>query len=138
VLNNNSFQGVLSSVVSKKVVNVWRRAKMLGIDLDREKTILLFHLKMSGQLIYQGRASKIKGEEKFIGGHPTADMGAQMPVRSTRVIFSFSDGSKLYFNDQRKFGWVRVVDSSQITVSSLFEKLGPEPLEKGFTWEVLK
>lgn len=33
----------------KKVLNVWRRAKILGIDLD--KITLLFHLKMSGQLI---------------------------------------------------------------------------------------
>ena len=94
---------------------------------------LLFHLKMTGQLILVD--SK---KSRFIGGHPTKDMVGSLPNKSTRVIFTFSDGSKLYFNDQRRFGWIRIVDRGQVTVDSLFEKLGPEPLEKEFTWEILK
>ncbi len=124
-----SFIGNPNLAEGQKVLKVWRRAKILGIDLD--KITLLFHLKMSGQLVYEGA-------KRFIGGHPTPDMTFKMPNPHTRVIFSFSDNSYLYFNDQRKFGWVRVVDSKQVTGNSSLKNLGPEPLEKEFTWQVLK
>lgn len=144
----------------RKVLKVWRKAKILGVDLgsyqssaissqtknkkslttdDRRLTTLLFHLKMSGQLIYEDSnpLTSLRAG-RFIGGHPTEDMLGKMPNAHTRVIFSFSDGSHLYFNDQRKFGWVKVVDSGQVTGDSSLKSLGPEPLEKEFTWQVLK
>ncbi|OGE26107.1 DNA-formamidopyrimidine glycosylase [Candidatus Daviesbacteria bacterium RIFCSPHIGHO2_02_FULL_39_12] len=145
----------------RKVLNIWRRAKILGIDLssslrDHEvakqsstdnneiarndkKVTLLFHLKMSGQLVWKGKRGKGK-EESFIGGHPTEDMLGKMPNIHTRVIFSFADGSHLYFNDLRRFGWVKVVRSEKCKVQSeeVLGKLGPEPLEKGFIWQILK
>lgn len=131
LLSKSSFAGDSKKVVGQKVKRVWRRAKMLGIDLSGYLT-LLFHLKMSGQLIYDGR-------ERFIGGHPTADMKGQMPNKATRVIFEFGDRSKLYFNDQRRFGWVKVVDSKKLSdKNGLLGSLGPEPLEGSFSWQVLK
>lgn len=128
VLDNKSFIGDVQSLRGKKVLNVWRKAKILGIDLG--SATLLIHLKMTGQLIYDDG-------KRFIGGHPTPDMRDEMPNRSTRVIFAFSDGSKLYFNDQRRFGWIRVVKDS-VAIAQFIEKLGPEPLEKAFTWQILK
>lgn len=122
VLSPKSFIGNPNEAQGQRVLKVWRRAKILGIDLG--KITLLFHLKMSGQLIWEG-------DSKFIGGHPTEDMLGKMPNPHTRVIFTFSDGSHLYFNDQRKFGWIRISDEP-------LQNLGPEPLEKGFTWQILK
>ncbi len=129
----------------RKVLKVWRRAKILGMDLTRvilsetkdiysspsaqndKGVTLLFHLKMSGQLIYDDG-------KRFIGGHPTTDMLGKLPNSHTRVIFEFSDNSKLYFNDQRRFGWIKVVKPGEgIPIT-----LGPEPLEKEFTWQILK
>ncbi len=151
------FIGKPEIVEGKKVLNVWRRAKVLGIDLEssfwgakrlqNQKTkdsgqarmTLLIHLKMSGQLIWE------KGQ-RFIGGHPTQDMIGAMPNKHTRVEFSFSDplrplseasGSSLYFNDQRRFGWIKVIKGDLGNMGYL-GNLGPEPLEKGFTWEILK
>lgn len=124
-----SFLGNPNLVEGQKVLNIWRRAKILGMDLG--EISLLFHLKMSGQLVWVGKS-------RFIGGHPTQDMAGEMPNSHTRVIFSFSNGSHLYFNDQRRFGWVRVVDSPQVTADSSLKNLGPEPLEKGFSWQILK
>ncbi|MBI4039927.1 bifunctional DNA-formamidopyrimidine glycosylase/DNA-(apurinic or apyrimidinic site) lyase, partial [Candidatus Daviesbacteria bacterium] len=128
-----SFIGNPSQAERHKVLNVWRKAKILGIDLG--EITLLFHLKMTGQLIYDDG-------QRFIGGHPTSDMRDTMPNSHTRVIFSFSDNSHLYFNDQRKFGWVRVVDSrlrgNDNVILNLFQDLGPEPLEKEFSWQILK
>lgn len=131
VLSPKSFIGNPKLAEGQKVLKVWRRAKILGLDLG--KITLLFHMKMSGQLIFEDG-------KRFIGGHPTEDMMGNMPNAHTRVIFSFSDGSHLYFNDQRKFGWVKIVQSAKLKVQSeeILGKLGPEPLEKGFTWQVLK
>lgn len=118
----------------KKVVKIWRRAKILGVDLSGDLT-LLFHLKMTGQLIFIGK----KGE-KVMGGHPTEDMKGQMPNSATRAIFHFVNGSNLYFNDLIKYGWIKVVNSSELIVhgEEILGKLGPEPLDKSFTWDLLK
>lgn len=136
VLNPKTLQGDSKLVIGQNVLNVWRKAKVLGINLTGNYS-LIFHLKMSGQIIWD------KGEElgitgRFVGGHPTKDMTGELPNKSTRVIFTFSDNSKLYFNDQRKFGWVKVVKSDELNLQSLLSTLGPEPLEKAFTWEILK
>jgi formamidopyrimidine-DNA glycosylase len=131
VLNAKTFQGDEITVIGTKVLKTWRAAKLLGIDLENGKS-LLFHLKMSGQIIYK--------DEKTIlaGGHPTLDMGQDMPNKSTRVIFTFSDESKLFFNDQRKFGWVKVFDTDKLSENNFYKGLGPEPLDNKFTVEVLK
>lgn len=130
LLSAKTFQGNPKLASGKNVLKVWRRAKVLGVDLSSDLT-LLFHLKMSGQLIYDdGR--------RFVGGHPTLDMKGVMPNKHTRVSFTFSDGSKLYFNDQRKFGWIKLVKSKNVLGDSSIRSLGPEPLEKGFTWQMLK
>lgn len=126
-----SFVGDPNQVKGQKLLKIWRKAKILGIELSGNVT-LLFHLKMTGQLIWVGEKSRL------IGGHPTPDMVDKMPNTHTRVIFSFSDGSHLYFNDQRRFGWVRIVNSGQLTADSSLKNLGPEPLEKEFSREVLK
>lgn len=129
ILSPKSFIGNPNLAQGKKVLKIERRAKLLMVDLD--SVTLLFHLKMSGQLIYDNG-------KRFIGGHPTLDMRDEMPNTHTRVVFSFSDGSHLYFNDQRRFGWIKVVDNGQLTMDNLLKNLGPEPLEKGFTWQILK
>lgn len=131
VLNPKVFQEDGKKLSGKKVLNIWRRAKILGVDLDGNIT-LLFHLKMTGQLIWVGEG------ERVIGGHPTSDMVGQMPTSYTRVVFSFTDGSHLYFNDQRNFGWVKIISRKSLIINHLLEKLGPEPLEQSFTWQVLK
>ncbi len=126
VRSPKSFVGQQKDVTDKKILDVWRRAKFLGIDLVGGITLLI-HLKMTGQLIYDDG-------KRFIGGHPTPDMRDTMPNRHTRVIFLFSDNSQLYFNDQRRFGWIKIVKFGE----GIPNALGPEPLEKEFTWEVLK
>jgi|SRR3989344_891372 len=130
LIQPKSFLGNSKKVEGQKVLKVWRRAKILGIDLD--KFSLLFHLKMTGQVIFDDG-------KRFIGGHPTPDMLGKLPNSHTRIIFTFDSGSKLYFNDQRRFGWIKIVKSAELRVKNgIFEKLGPEPLEEGFTWEILK
>lgn len=107
------------------VIDVRRRAKVLLIDLSSNYSLVI-HLKMTGQLVFVG-------QERFGAGHPTGSLVGELPDKSTRVTLTFGDGSHLYFNDQRKFGWVRLVPTIEVENIDFMKKLGPEPLSKEFT-----
>jgi formamidopyrimidine-DNA glycosylase len=124
----NAPADVSQFVVGSKVVSVARRAKVLLIELS-SKYSLIIHLKMTGQLVFRS------GKEAFGAGHPSASLIGQLPDKSTRVSISFQDGSKLYFNDQRKFGWMRLVPTAEVVNLDFFRKVGPEPLSDDFTWQ---
>jgi hypothetical protein len=46
----------------------------------------------------------------FAGGHPSRSMLGAMPNVTTRVVLSLSEDTVVFFNDQRKFGWIRIRD----------------------------
>lgn len=94
-------------VQGQTVVGVSRRAKYLILQLQDYS--LLIHLRMSGDLLL--REGTIK------------------PAKHDRLLLRFSDGTYLAFNDARKFGRVWLTDRPE----EILGKLGPEPLEKGFT-----
>jgi formamidopyrimidine-DNA glycosylase len=107
-------------VVGAKVAHLSRRAKVLLVELDDEYT-LMFHLKMTGQMVL------VKADgERFAGGHPSESMRDALPDRSTRVVFTFVSGDKLYFNDFRRFGWVKLVETAAVAQDPLIARLGPE------------
>ena len=118
-----------SFMIGASVVGVRRRAKVLLIELDSDYTLVV-HLKMTGQLVYVDSSQSI--EPRFGGGHPTDSLIGQLPDRSTRVVVKFTDGSTLYFNDQRKFGWMRLVPTISVPDIDFMKRVGPEPLEIDF------
>ena len=103
------------------VTAVRRRAKVLMIDLDTQYSLVV-HLKMTGQLIF-------RGVQSFAGGHPSDSLIGELPDRSTRVQIDFVDGSRLFFNDQRKFGWVKLLPTDEVENLPFMQKVGPEPLD---------
>lgn len=109
-----------------KILQLRRRGKALIVDLDT-KYSLVIHLKMTGQLVFRSESAV------FGAGHPTDSLVGELPDKSTRVTFTFADSSKLYFNDQRKFGWVRLLPTIEINNLDFFKNLGPEPLASDFT-----
>ncbi len=62
----------------------------------------------------------------------------QLPNKFTHAIFTFSDKSKLFFNDVRKFGWVRLFKDDELEKVLAKMNLGPEPLSPDFTVKYLK
>ncbi|MEK7650826.1 MAG: DNA-formamidopyrimidine glycosylase [Patescibacteria group bacterium] len=110
---------------NKKIISVERRAKILIISLDNSEKLLV-HLKMTGQLIYQPKKGKM-----IIGGHPEKN-----PFKYTRAEFLFTDNSKLYFNDLRKFGWIKLLNKTES--EKLLNKHGVEPLSKLFTFQTFQ
>lgn len=124
IFNPKSFIGDPQKVINQRLIKFSRTGKQLSIYLSNG-FILLVHLKMTGQLIYQGN----------VLGHPTKDSLLPMPVKSTRLIFTFSDKSKLYFNDQRKFGWVKLLSQAELADSQ--SNLGLDIFDSKFSPQYL-
>ncbi|HTH71766.1 MAG TPA: bifunctional DNA-formamidopyrimidine glycosylase/DNA-(apurinic or apyrimidinic site) lyase [Candidatus Pristimantibacillus sp.] len=122
----NSQTDVEQFLVGASVSGLRRRAKVLIIDLSSGYSLVI-HLKMTGQLVFRSPAAN------FGAGHPSDSLVGQLPDKSTRVTFTFEDDSKLFFNDQRKFGWVRLMPTVEVENLDFFKKVGPEPLAADFT-----
>lgn len=123
----NAAKDVETFLIGSKVIDVRRRAKVLLIDLSSDYTLVI-HLKMTGQMVF-------RGEAVFGAGHPSDSLIGELPDRSTRVTLTFSDGAHLYFNDQRKFGWMKLMPTLEVPNIDFMQKVGPEPLEAEFTAE---
>lgn len=124
----NADVDVRNFLVGAEITAVRRRAKVLLIDLSSDYTLVI-HLKMTGQLVFRAKGVA------FGAGHPNDSLIGDLPDRSTRVTIEFTDGSHLYFNDQRKFGWVRLLPTIEVPNIDFMQKVGPEPLEADFTAE---
>jgi formamidopyrimidine-DNA glycosylase len=74
---------------------------------------------MTGQLIWDG-------EERYAAGHPSDNFTAKLPNKQTRVILKF-EGGTLFFNDQRKFGFIKVMPTDEVEEDAFIRKLAPEP-----------
>lgn len=118
----------------QKITEVKRRAKLIIIDLAGKFAILV-HLKMTGQLIYFSRKDLDKQIRLFNIPHYEP---VRMPAKSTHVIIEFTDGSKLFYNDFRQFGYMKLVTDKELPHVKELNEFGPEPLEKEFTLEVLE
>jgi formamidopyrimidine-DNA glycosylase len=122
-------------LVGNKIIAAERIGKLLIMRLA-DKNFLLIHLKMTGQLVYEDQ------EELLAGGHPFADgdllreIGGKLPNKYTRFILNFSGGRKLFFNDTRRFGYVKIVGNKEL--AEIKSKYGIEPLRSEFTPANLK
>lgn len=118
-----------------RVVGVRRLGKVVIIDLTKDEGLktnakksvsrfsILIHLKLTGQLIY------LDAKTRIAGGHPIPPLNLPVPNKTTRVTFSFNNRGNLFFNDLRKFGWVKIVQSNQEQITkAIGAELGPDPL----------
>lgn len=123
-LNNEQ---VNDAIIGQTIGRLERRAKVLIIELSGGHSLLV-HLKMTGQIVLLE-----ENGERFAGGHPTGSMAASLPDKSTRIIVTFASGDQLFFNDQRKFGWIQLLPTAEVLSHVLIGRLGPEPLSADFT-----
>jgi len=105
-----------------------RRGKLLIFELNQPDLFLLIHLKMTGQLIYLSPKTAITGGHSF----SQEERSRSFPNQHTRVSLTFEDGGRLFFNDLRKFGYLRLVDTKTLE-QIIANNYGPEPLDKSFT-----
>jgi formamidopyrimidine-DNA glycosylase len=102
-------RGGLAVLAGKRVLNVRRRGKMAIIECGGGLS-LVFHLKMTGQLLLAGRGV---ARDKH-----------------TRFVVKFTDGGPdLRFRDIRKFGFLLCVMGAPESGCAELSCLGPEPLD---------
>jgi formamidopyrimidine-DNA glycosylase len=132
IITPKSFIGDPKKIINQKIIKTSRIGKQLSLHLANN-LILLFHLKMTGQIIYFPPLSRGGPEGGGVSlGHPTPKEDKSiLPNKSTRLVFIFSDDSKLFFNDQRKFGWVKLLTPSELVDSQ--KNLGLDILNPNFT-----
>ena len=103
---------VFQKTLTKNSIEKCERIGKLLIFALHKKQYLLVHLKMTGKFIYREKGTAVAG------GY-------------TRIIFTFVDGSELFFQDVRKFGYMTIVSESEL--EHIKKKYGIEPLTKNFT-----
>jgi formamidopyrimidine-DNA glycosylase len=128
-ITNSKFQMPTEKIVGGKVTGTRRFGKVSVIDLDNGYSILT-HVKLTGQYIYRGPnlPKPLELSKKVIGG---------IPGPHTLVIFDLDRGGELYYNDVRRFGWIRIEKVEDVEKEKFIVKLGPEPF-KGLTLQVFQ
>lgn len=127
------FKSFRKDVVGKKIIQVWRRAKNVLVDIEGNKTILI-HMKMTGHLLHGTfELDKTKREWKALKDGPLKD-----PFnRFIHFVITLSDGNHVAFSDMRKFATIHLISDKE-ALTEKFRKLGPEPLEESFDWKMMK
>jgi formamidopyrimidine-DNA glycosylase len=113
------FYGDPKDIVGSVIEIVRRVGKGLILSLSNGYSLAI-HIKLTGQLIYRdAKTEKIP---------LSAKVGKSLPNKLTHVIFKLDRGATLYYNDQRRFGWIKVIKTSEINKLPFFRDMGPEPL----------
>lgn len=128
------FKTFKKEVIGKKVLAINRRAKNILIELSSNQTILI-HMKMTGHLLYgRYRFNKKNKKDPWEAIEPE---GLKDPFnKRVRFVLVFNNGRQLALSDTRKFAKVTLISKEQAHKSSHLANLGPEPLEKDFTFKV--
>lgn len=98
------------------VMDVGRRGKHILIGLDNGRTLIV-HLRMSGRFILLWPEDE---NPKF-----------------SHALFHFSDESRVVFQDQRHFGFMKIVETAKLKEARELVKLAPEPFSPEFSSEYL-
>lgn len=128
VFCDKSFHGQPKLAENQTIKSIRRFGKALVLDLDNNHSLMI-HLRMTGQLIYDGDrlvSSAGPTPKRYAAGHPSENFLAELPNKQTRVVLKFLNGT-LYFNDQRKFGFIKVLPTTEVEKDSFIQKLAKEP-----------
>lgn len=105
---------LMKALAGRRIEAVERRAKLLRLRFDSGLNLLV-HLKMTGRLLVRPQGS--------------------VPTKHVHAIFHLSDGRELHWEDVRKFGFLKLMDDKKADAYVEGRGYGPEPLERGFSWQ---
>jgi formamidopyrimidine-DNA glycosylase len=109
-----------ATIAGRTIEAIGRRAKYLMIELSGDH-LMMVHLGMSGSLT-----------------HRREDFGGEsFDPRHDHVEFTFDDGSRLVYNDPRRFGLLKIVARADLASIVELKGLGPEPFAAEFNPDYL-
>ncbi len=111
LVSGGSVEEVRCGLIGQKVEGLGRRGKYLVCQLSSGKSLIM-HLRMTGTLL----------------------LDPEECGRYARAVFRVSNGHRLVFSDRRRLGLMWLVDDADTVVG----KLGPEPLDEGFSPDILQ
>lgn len=121
-------------IKGKKIKRIWRRGKNIIFDLSGGFSLLI-HQKLTGHLLF--------GKWKMVNDRwqPLKKGFLEEKVNTyIHLVFNLDNGQMLILSDLRKFAKVELLNEEKL--KSELNLLGPEPLEKDFTFlkfkEILK
>ena len=121
-----NFEQFKKKIKGKKIQKIWRRGKNIIFNLS-ENCSMLIHQKLTGHLLLGKWEFK---EGKWI---PPAGLLAEKINAYIHLLFTLDNGQMLALSDLRKFAKVELWDNEGLKKE--MGSLGPEPLEKDFTFE---
>lgn len=111
--------GDSSLLLGAEVINIRRFGKGLVIDFNNSCSLAV-HVKMTGQFVFAGKKTP---KNTVI----SAKKVGQVPNPWTRAVFYLDHNAVLYYNDVRKFGWMRILPTREVLDLPFFRTLGPDP-----------
>jgi len=125
------FEQFKKEIKGKEIKDVKRRGKNILFELSRNKTLLV-HQKLTGHFLL-GKWQKV--DNKW-----TPPPGPLLEKVNTYIhlLFTLGNGQMLALSDLRKFAKAELWESDKLKESEVLKSLGPEPLEKSFTFKKFK
>ncbi len=123
------FEIFKKEIKGKKIKKVWRRAKNVIFDLSDDYSLLI-HQKMTGHLMV--------GEWKIENNKwkPIKKGPLEEKINTfLHLIFFLDNGKMVALSDVRKFAKAELWKTKDLLNSKEFKSIGPEPLEKDFTFK---
>ena len=108
-----------------RIDRLGRRSKYLLANLDTGETLIV-HLGMSGRMIVSTPAAGQEVPGQFVHGQA-------IPDKHDHVVLEIENGTRVTFNDARRFGAMDLVATDALSEHKLIRHLGPEPLGNAFS-----
>jgi len=105
----------IARLKGKRIGDVLRQGKLILIRLNGKETLVM-HLKMTGRLLLTQSASFVKS-----------------PSSHLEAIFTFSDGSQMFYADLRRFGYMKILPTQDEAVLVEKESLGIDFFDERLT-----
>ncbi|MDP2705208.1 MAG: DNA-formamidopyrimidine glycosylase [Patescibacteria group bacterium] len=131
------FKAFSKVVTGAKIIGVRRRGKNILIDLSNGSVILV-HMKMTGHFLYGAYKKTLVGKNKEVWEAVEEGPLKDSFNRFVHLVFSLSDGKHLVLSDMRKFARISIFPKKEEPEQKEINGLGPEPLEKEFTYKKFK
>tara|TARA_B100000965_G_scaffold247371_1_gene207769 strand:- start:6981 stop:7850 length:870 start_codon:yes stop_codon:yes gene_type:complete len=121
----------IAKIIGLKIINIKRRSKYLLFFFNKD-FVMIVHLGMTGKFFIK-KTKKPKLKTSFY-----YEINETNTNKHDRLVFNFSNKTKLIYNDVRKFGFIKFYIKKKISDNPHLKILGPEPLDDLFNHQYFK